>query len=60
MEVYFELLQVGAITKVTAMDAATGTEVVIQGPTSLGQHSLQQNALAKLVYVLEKNKKKGT
>jgi len=59
MEVYFELIRVGTITKVTAIDAATGTEAIIQGPSSLSQKSLQQNALAKLRYIMEKNKKKG-
>lgn len=54
MEVYFEIIQFGATSKVTAIDSVTGTEVVIQGPTSLGPHSLKATALAKLKYVLSK------
>jgi len=57
MEVYFEYVQIGSITKVTAIDAATGTEAVIQGPSSHPQQLLQSNALAKLKYILAKQKK---
>ena len=57
MEVLFEFTRIGAIAKVTAIDTETGTEVVIQGPASLSQKTLQNNALAKLKYVM--NKKRG-
>lgn len=56
MEVLFELKQIGSITKVTAVDPETGTEVVIQGPSSLHQSTLQKQAMAKLRYVLNKQK----
>jgi hypothetical protein len=57
-EVLFEFQQVGAIMRVSALDVATGTEVVIQGPASASQYQLQQTAMKKLVYVLEKERKK--
>lgn len=57
MEVLFEFTQIGSIMKVTAVDAETGTEVVIQGQASLPQTTLQNTALAKLRYVLEKKKR---
>ena len=56
-EVLFEFVQIGTIMRVTAVHAATGTEAVIQGPVALSQSNLQRAALAKLRYVLEKQKK---
>lgn len=55
-EVYFELTQVGTIMRVAAIDAATGTEVVIQGPAKLSPETLKKTALAKLCYVMKKKK----
>lgn len=57
-EILFELVQQGQIVKVIAIDPETGTEVVIQGPASAGELVLKQNAARKLMYVLEKQKKK--
>jgi hypothetical protein len=54
--VIFEFTQIGQIVKVTAMDTATLTEVVIQGPASAGQATLQRTALAKLQHVLKGKK----
>ncbi len=56
-EVLFEFTQIGSFMRVVAIHAATGTEAVIQGPASLSQQLLQKNALAKLRYVLEKERK---
>ncbi len=56
MEVLFEFKRIGNAVKVTAIDVATGTEVSLQAPASLSQKSLQQNAMAKLKYVLNKKK----
>lgn len=53
-EVYIEFKVIGQTVKVTAVDAATGTEVSIQGPATTSQKILQKNALAKLNYVLGK------
>jgi hypothetical protein len=47
-EVYFEFTAIGAVVKVAAIDAATGTEVSVMGPGSAGPSDLEQLALAKL------------
>lgn len=47
-EVFFEFLAIGQSVKVTAIDADTGTEVVVIGPSTATQPQLQQLALAKL------------
>lgn len=47
-EVYVEYRQVGQTMKVIAVDAATGTEVVIMGPASASQNDLQRIAVRKL------------
>jgi len=48
--------------KVTAVDVATGTEVSIVGPSSAAQTELENLAVRKLRYMLEKDKaaKHGT
>lgn len=46
--VYFEFLTLGTTQKVTAIDAATGIEVVVLGPASATRHDLEKLALAKL------------
>jgi hypothetical protein len=53
-EVIFEMQQIGALIKVTAMDVASLTEVVIQGPVNAHESILKMNALKKLEYVLRK------
>ena len=47
-EVFFEFIAIGAAVKVTAIDAATGTEVSIIGPASAAQADLEQLAVGKL------------
>ncbi|MBN9346269.1 MAG: hypothetical protein J0I48_08715 [Devosia sp.] len=47
-EVYFEFTQIGAQMRVAAIDAATGTEVIIIAPVSATQIQMQNLALAKL------------
>ena len=47
-EVYFEFVQVGQQMRVAAVDAATGTEVIVITPVSASKHQMQQVALAKL------------
>jgi hypothetical protein len=47
-DVYFEFTVVGAVVRVSAIDSATGIEVVTMGPASASQADLQQLALAKL------------
>lgn len=47
-DVYFEFTVIGAAVRVTAIDSATGTEVVVMGPSNAAQADLQQLALGKL------------
>lgn len=47
-EVYFEFTAIGRSVKVSAIDAATGTEVSVTGPSSAAQADLQRLALQKL------------
>lgn len=53
-DVLIEFQPVGNIVRVSAIDPATNTEVIIQGPASAGKAVLSRNALAKLNYVLRK------
>lgn len=52
-EVYFEYITIGKAVKVSAVHAATGTEVSISGPRSAGQKELEKVALQKLVHVMQ-------
>ena len=56
-EVLFEYIQLGNAMRVTAIDAATGTEVTVQAPLTLSHADMQQLAYRKLVYVMGKEKK---
>ena len=47
-EIYFEFAQVGRQMRVAAIDADTGTEVVVITPVSATKLQMQQVALAKL------------
>ena len=53
-EIIIEFFHVGHIVKVTAMDAASLTEISIQGPKDAGEETLKFNALRRLEYVLRK------
>lgn len=53
-DVIFEFFPVGSVMKVTAMDVASLTEVVIQGPMNASEAVLKQNALKRLEYVMKK------
>ncbi len=53
-EVIFEFHPVGHIMRVSAMDTATLTEVVIQCPVTAGESTFKRNALLRLEYVLRK------
>jgi hypothetical protein len=53
-EVIFELQSIGQYVKITAMDTATMTEIVIQGPASASEAVLKANAARKLEYMLRK------
>jgi len=59
-EVLFEFTRIGQTVRVTAIDAETGTEAVIQGSATMPPHTLQKTALAKLDYVMgKKSQSKG-
>lgn len=53
-EVIFEFQPVGNIMRVSAMDVATMTEIVIQCPVTAGEAVFQKNGLLRLEYVLRK------
>lgn len=54
-EVIFEYRQMGNAMRVSAMDTATMTEIVIQCPAGAGEAIFKRNALKRLEYVLKKN-----
>jgi hypothetical protein len=47
-EVFFEFTVIGAVVKIVAIDAATGTEVSVIGPVTAAQADLEQLAIGKL------------
>ena len=53
-EVYLEFHQLGKVIKVTAVDAATGLEVVVMGPLTASQDDLKRLAVRKLEMQLAK------
>lgn len=53
-EVIFEFSNFGHITKISAMDVQSLTEVSIQGPATASEDMLKRNALKRLEYVLRK------
>ena len=53
-EVIFEIQAIGQYVKITAMDTATMTEIVMQGPVTASEAVLKANAARKLEYVLKK------
>ena len=53
-EVIVEFTPVGNIVRVTAMDTASLTEIVISGPKATSQATLKRNAVKRLEYVLRK------
>lgn len=56
-EVIVEFMVMGPIVKVSAIHTASGREVTLQGPASAGPHVLKQQAVNKLKYVLQREKK---
>jgi hypothetical protein len=47
-EVLFEFTAIGTVMKVAAIDAQTGIEVTVMGPSHASRADLQKLALAKL------------
>lgn len=58
-EIYIEFVAHGSSVKVTAIDAASGTEVSIVGPAGAQRSALEQAAVNKLEYVLKKKNSGG-
>ena len=56
--VIIEFVEVGAYVKVSAIDPTTRVEVSIVGDPLVSQAKLEQTAVQKLKYVLNKRKKR--
>jgi hypothetical protein len=56
-DVYFEFVVQGSVVKVTAIDSSSGCEASVVAPAASPRVTLEQAALRKLEYVL--NKKRG-
>lgn len=54
LEILIETVQIGASLRVTAIDAATGTEVVFQAPANAGQETIRRIAIDKMKFVMAK------
>lgn len=53
-EIYIEFHPIGRQVKVTAIDAATGVEVVVFGPTSTSNEELKRLAVQKLHWRIDR------
>ena len=53
-----EMHRIGNSVKVTAVDPVTGMEASIVGPANAGKHLLSKNAVRKLEYVMNRDRKK--
>ncbi|WP_132938201.1 DUF6898 family protein [Varunaivibrio sulfuroxidans] len=53
-EILFEFQRVGQALRITAIDAQSGTEVVMVGDPRYSQEMLKRMAVRKLEYVLSK------
>jgi hypothetical protein len=51
-EILIETVRIGATLRVTAIDAASGTEVVFQAPAATPRSEIQRLAANKLHYVM--------
>lgn len=58
-EILIEIVSIGAYAKVSAIDAATGTEVSITGPADADRVTLEAAAIRKLQFVLNKQNATG-
>ena len=53
-EILFEMRYVGRVVRITAIDPATGTEVVSVGDAERSVEALKRLAARKLMYVLKR------
>jgi hypothetical protein len=51
-----EFVRVGPLIRVNAIEPASLTEVVLQGPAAAGEAVLRRAVLQKLAYVLERRR----
>ena len=58
-EVLFEMRRVGNVLRVTAIDARTGTEVIMVADPRQSQHTIKTLAARKLAYVLDKKRRQA-
>ena len=54
-EVLFEFVTQGNYVKVVAVDPVTNTEITLVGDRRAGRSSLENAAIKKLIYVIQKN-----
>lgn len=54
-DILLEFQRIGSYMKVTAVDAATGTEVSVAGPATGSRELLKRTAVNKLHYVMKRN-----
>ncbi|MFA5040336.1 MAG: hypothetical protein WC464_01705 [Bdellovibrionales bacterium] len=54
LEIIFEIQRIGAIVRVSAIEAENGTEVVFQAPATTSNEDLKRLATNKLKYVLKR------
>lgn len=59
-DIILEFTAVGGVLRVSAMDTASLTEVVVQGPVGSDRTSLANLARQKLAFVLQRNRGGGT
>jgi hypothetical protein len=53
-EIIIEFIPEGRFMRVSAMDTASLTEIVIQGPLNASKAVLERNAIKRLEYVMRK------
>jgi hypothetical protein len=59
-EVIVEFVQLGPLIRVSAMDVASLTEVVLQGPAAAGEAALRRAVLRKLAYALARGPRRAS
>ena len=55
-EIVFEMRYVGRVVRITAIDPATGTEVISVGDAERSVEALKRVAARKLMYVLKRRR----
>ena len=59
-EVIVEFVRLGALVRVSALDVASLTEVVLQGPAAAGEAALRRAVLRKLAYALARQARRAS